>query len=584
MKIHIQILEVKLIHEYHDMFISAWTNQSEQSFKINKSNPTILIDTPYNSKKPFGLMLGAYGIRLFENQYIYHPCGHILIDMSKIKSEKPTTILSDLLDTTCVTPKMGNIHVIITWKTSTIPPNIPNISKMSNKMGIASEHNLDYISPWGIHGLEPSNKIMNKIHSPYYTGNTGITMPSGAFLLNLGTTNPTEICIESHKNRLLTTMKMCGLDQEQFLLYADKIFNKECDTQINNALTVLARTLTMHSNQVMKYVPDVQFIGKKKVSTERWECPRYMDNNYVGDCEDCAKEIMIEIHEWKNMKSNDKFVVAVQKMLTNYIPMLIQGCVEDDGEYKNHIWAALVPEPTFLYSQGRTNYASGEKIKITDRYAMPTILLEGTGETKPLKTSMHIIKKINKKRKELFKEAPIFEDIQEYDIEPHKFYKYVVAAMSPVCANKGVIDYIFIDKSLKWKTTYGIQFEKWLSGKYSIIPACRHSAALIKNMEHICSYDKPIPPLTYETKIISSFSKPIYHMSEHQMIYGYRFKNENDEIHQNVLKAVNKLNKKGWKIFGNVVDHNICLWAEWVIEQPIHSRQNIEDDFKLFLL
>ena len=64
------------------------------------------------------------------------------------------------------------------------------------------------------------------------------------------------------------------------------------------------------------------------------------------------------------MKSNDKFVVAVQKMLTNYIPMLVQGCVDDDGEYKNHIWAALVPEPTFLYSQGRTNYASGEKIKI----------------------------------------------------------------------------------------------------------------------------------------------------------------------------------------------------------------------------
>ena len=108
MKIHIQILEVKLIHEYHDMFISAWTNQSEQSFKINKSNPTILIETPYNSKKPFGLMLGAYGIRLFENQYIYHPCGHILIDMSKIKSEKATTILTDLLDTTCIIPKMGN--------------------------------------------------------------------------------------------------------------------------------------------------------------------------------------------------------------------------------------------------------------------------------------------------------------------------------------------------------------------------------------------------------------------------------------------------------------------------------------------
>lgn len=584
MKIHIQILEVNLIHKYHDMFVSAWTNQSNQSFKLNKSNPTILIDTAYNSKKSFGLMLGAYGVRLFENQYIYHPCGHMLVDMSKIKSQTPTNILCDLLDTTCIIPKMGNIHVIITWKPNTIPPKIPNMSEISNKMSIASEHNLDYISPWGMNGLEPSNRILDKIHSPYYTANIGITMPSGAFLLNLGTNNPTEICIESHKNRLFTTMKLCGMKPEDFLSYADKIFKGECDVQINSALTVLAKTLTMHTNQVMKYVPDVQFISKKKVSTDRWECPRYMDNNYVGDCEDCSKEIMIEIHEWTEMKSDDKFVIAVQKMLKRYVPMLIQGCVDDDGEYKNHIWAALVPESTFLYSQGRINLSSGEKIKTSSQYFLPTILLEGTGQTKPLKTSLDIVNKINKKRKELFKKAPIFEELQEYDVQPQQFYKYVIAAMSPVWKNKGILDYIFINKSLKWKTTYGIPFEKWFSGKYSMTPACRHSMSLIKQMEHLCSYDKPIPPLTYESKIIKSFNKAIYHLNENQIVYGYRFKNENDEIHQKVVKAVDKLIKNKWKIFGNVVDHDICLWAEWVIEQPIHGIQNIDEDFKLFLL
>ena len=583
MKIHLQILELDLFHKFKSTFMVAWTNQTRAIYRLDQQHPIIIMDTKCNSTVPLGLVLGAYGVRECEGQDIYHPVGTVMIDMSKVPVEKPHTISTFLMDATCPSPKMGEIHCIITWKPTIIPPAVPNMLELTKKMHHASEKNLDYIYPWGAHGHQPTHPALTRIHSPYYTCNTGITMPSGAFLLELGTSVPTDKCIESHLERLRCALKMCGLKRSNFLKYAELVEKGECDSEINNALIVLARTLTMHTNQVMKYVSDIQFNGKNTVSTDRWECPRDFDFNYVGDCEDCAKEIMVEIHEWQNMKSDNELVVAVQKLLKNYVPVAIQGCVAQNGVMKNHIWASLIPDPTFLQSMGRGDYGFKTSSDVKEKYALPTILLEGTAETHPLLILKKNADKMNQDAEELCRLEPIFESVGMYDIEPHNFYKYVIAAMTPRWKDHGYLDYVYINKSMRGFNTYGIPFEKWMSGRYFMVPATKHSDQAIKMMEHLCSYDRPITPLSYNTQIISSVGKPSKNMYENNISFGYRMKNRRDPFHLQVCDAVERLNKQGYEIFGNIIDHEACYWVDWVFERKKieHGDRPLPD---LFLL
>ena len=569
MKIHVQILDLNLKHSFMHQFLTAWTNQSRSMWKMDHDHSHAEIEIPERPNIPLGIILGAYGVREVDGEKIYHPCGTCVVDMSKIEMDKTTTILTDLIDASSPKPILGKIHFEITWKPLLMPPKLPASHTTSEKLHNAAEKNLTYIAPWGTRGLPPTAPELQKIHSPYYTSNMGFVLPSGAFMLDLGSDTPSLKSIQSHIDRLLTSMKCYGMTRDKFLFYRDKILKGECDIIVKNALVVLAKTFTMHTNQVMKYVSDIQFNGGNTIGTDRWECPRGFDGikSFVGDCEDCAKEIMVEIHEWQHMKHDNELVKAVQDILKCYVPIVVQGCVDIGGQPKNHIWAALVPEPTFLYTLGDKSY---NRIGPHTERFLPTLLLEGTAETHPLPVSIESLKNMNKKSDELEAHEPIFSNIQQYGVNHNEFYKYVVACMTPRWSDRGTLDYIYINRNMRLNScTYGVPFSKWIEGKYKMVPASRHSEQCIKLMKHIVSYDKPIPILDYTTRIITSDGEPHYqNMWEQNILYGYRITKRQDRQHMEVCNAVDRLRTHGWKIFGNVIDHGSCYWVEWVVENP----------------
>ena len=51
----------------------------------------------------------------------------------------------------------------------------------------------------------------------------GICMPSGAFALELGTSIPSKKCLESHLDRLLTTLKCCNMTSDKFIFLSNKL-------------------------------------------------------------------------------------------------------------------------------------------------------------------------------------------------------------------------------------------------------------------------------------------------------------------------------------------------------------------------
>lgn len=571
MKIYLQILELNFRHEFSHSFATAWTNQTRAIYKIDRKQSSATIETMCNVNQPLALVIGAYGVRKLDGEDIYHPCGSCVVDMSKVDMDTISTFVTDLTDQSSPQPVVGKIHFNIKWKPVLLPPAMPNLKNIGRKMHGAAERNLTFIAPWGSRGLQPTDPNLTRVHSPYYNSNIGITMPSGAFTLELGTTHPSKPCQQSHVHRLLSTMKCCGLKRNSFIKYAAMIKQGEVDGETKNALIVMAKTLTMHTNQVMKYVSDIQFDGAKTVPTDRWECPRDMDAQFVGDCEDCAKEIMVEIHEWQHMDPTDEVVSAVQDILSCYVPVICQGAVAINGNPQNHIWAALIPDATFIASLGRV--AKFESTAPVQERCLPTILLEGTSATHPLYTPLDAVDRMHKKRDRLMQMEPIFSNTEMYDIERTHFYKHVVACMTPKWKEKGMLDYIYLNKSMRHNdVTYGIPFDKWVRGYYKMIPAAQHSAEGIRMMEHVCSYDKPITPLKYNTQIIASMGEPVRNMWENNLMFGYRTKHRHDGFHNAVCDAVERLKRQGWKIYGNIIDHETCYWMEWVVELPKHEK------------
>lgn len=573
MKIHIQIIDFVLKHKFKHQFLTTWTNQKRAIYKIENNSPSIIMDTPCASNVPLGLVIGAYGVRQVDNHQIYHPCGTILIDMSKVPTEREYTINADLRDHTSPKPYMGKIIFKVMWKPIIIPPNVPKITDIGRKLNAAAEKNLTYIAPWGSMGLKPTEPALQRIHSPYYTSNIGICMPSGAFALELGTSIPSKKCLESHLDRLLTTLKCCNMTSDKFIFLSNKLCKGEVDKVTKNVCVVIGKLFTMHTNQVMKYVSDIQYNGARTLPTDRWECPRDFDSNFVGDCEDCAKEIMVEIHEWQHFVSDHELVVTVQNILKHYVPVICQGCVDlGDKRPMNHVWAALVPEATFLYTLGDKTFKASSDFR--DDRTLPTILLEGTAETHPIWNPSNNKKHMDDIHRKLIYEEPIFDDLNKYDITHTKFYKYVIACITPRWKDKGVLDYIYINKSIRCNdVTYGVPFENWIRGKYRQVPATQHSVQTINMMNHICSYDKPITPLKYNTKIIASEGEALNAPSETNLMYGYRMYQRHDRLHNQVCDAVERLKAKGWKVYGNVIDHGSCYWVDWVVENRMKEHE-----------
>ena len=472
---------------------------------------------------------------------IVHTVVFSVFDISKLKSNVKHTISSKILDNTSQHQYNAMIHV--TFKCNykqTFPP--ISILNKADTIHNAAESNLNLIKPYSNIGLEPVTNVLNRIHSPFYTSNLGFQLPSGAFLLDCGS----ETILESHLTRLKTAIKCTGNTEDFFITNAN-----ELDKHIESVLVILHRTLTMHALHCVKYVSDVSFDeNDNKIETDRWECPRFDSNSFVGDCEDCSKEIFVEIDEWNRFKSDNPLVLAMQHVLSFYIPVVIQGCVKIQGEYKNHIWSALISKHEFHKNLSCT-------LDIERKKYLPTVLLEGTGSTYPL--FLNKSRRKNMKR-DIKKIKKYIHGINEMDVTPFGFYKYVVACMTPKWKKNGIIDFVYTKNN-----KYGVTFKNWWKGNYNISPACRHSKHVMKSIDEIVRYDRPIHPLTYSTNLSSSFGIA-KSFSSCNIVFGYKLKSVTDKHHVDMVKVAKKINKT-FTMYGNVIDHGISLWSEWVIHK-----------------
>ena len=536
MKIIICVTDLKLNHTFESTYLSVWSNQHNNTYCIQSHNNKIIINEELDLYTPLGIVVGAYGIRRVDNEEVTHPSGTTVIDMAKIKRNEVNEFVSPLIDTTLQHKKLGTVRFAIQWNPPVIPPTVPLDSDMTCRMHKAAEQNLTLIAPFSSCGLQPVSSSLQRMHSPYYTTNTGMQLPSGAFLLNTGTLDG----VTSHIQRLGAVLTCVGWSPKKFI---DAVDNFERHKS-NIVLNILSKTLTMHAVQCLKYVSDIRFDYNSVYKTDRWNCPRYK-NNYVGDCEDCAKEIFIETEEWSRVKSNDPLVLAFQQVLHKFTPVVVQGCIEINNRRLNHIWTALVD----------ANYFEKNVSGSITKPELPTLLLEGTSMSSPFSSLNK--RCIRKKIKAICKQEPIFNNVAHEDIYPRNFYKYVVACMTPKYKESGIIDFTYVKNG-----RYGVSFQDWADGNYIMKPSVRHSLQTIRMMEHVVKYDKPILPLTYNTTI-TQLACTVY-PDIHNVVFGYKLVDGCN--HAEVIKAIERLKNKGWSVSMNIIDHEVNKWVECTFE------------------
>lgn len=481
----ITILDLLTVKDFKSTFVHIWTNQSRKVYKMDQYNNEI--ELSYVTVKPLGIVFGVYAT--VNNNT--HTIGQTLIDASKLNTDH--FLIANVLDPSSPVPKTGVLHLQFEncKRTQPLPFNTHNITTLHR----AAESNLNWIQPYSKNGLPPCIPYLKPMHSPYYTSNTGIQLPSGAFLLDTGNRS-------ASTNHLRIALACMGLTPEYFVKHTKSFNHFQEDTQ--NVLLAMCKALTMHATQCFSYVADVQYDATRVYSTDRWESSRY-----VGDCEDCSKEIYTQIQEWIRSTSLDPLTLAMQKMLSFYVPVLVQGCVKINASYKNHIWSALISKHAF-YKNDKHTY-------------MPTLLLEGTRPTYPL-----------------------------YKKKTFSFYKYAVACMAN--EEPGVLDYTYVtDKS------YGVSFENWWKGNYEMRPSCKHNEPTLKLINKVISYDKPISTLNLKSVLKQYGTVRTYDI--HKTI-SYRITSLQDKKH---LETIERMKDKDTCM--NIINHGICYWVEWVIHK-----------------
>lgn len=294
-----------------------------------------------------------------------------------------------------------------------------------------------------------------------YINPIGISLPSGAYLLHTGKHH-------ASLQTLTLTLNCLGMSENDFMVLNDR------------SLYAVSKALTLNATQTFSYVPDVQYLRNKWKPTDRWETSRTF-----GDCEDCSKEIYIQIQEWLRCTQKHPLIQQMQYYLSLYVPVLVQTCIES---YKNHIVAALIPKRTFYNAIGIPN----------QHKPMPTLLLEGTVPTNP------------------FYHTP----------NP---YKYAIACMTPELPN--TLDYLY------GKLTIGIPFDTWWKGNYNMIKAQQFTTKQMNQIKNITEFEKHVSTMPYLPKLIQQHG---IKLDSYNRI-GYKTKDINNIPYQNynVLKHPN---------------------------------------------
>ena len=197
LKIKCSIKTLNVYHDFKDTFIIIWSNQFKNTYKLSNLNKTLSLKTYVNNEYPVALIFGVYGISKENNT---HNIGCFVLDGSKLKSEKYYNIISDIKDHTSKPVVTGNANVDLTISYDMPLKEIDwNNNKSMNIIHKAAENNLIWIEPYSANGFPAIHQSLYKIHSPYYTSNIGVTLPSGAFCIK-----KTHYSEESYKKSLVS--------------------------------------------------------------------------------------------------------------------------------------------------------------------------------------------------------------------------------------------------------------------------------------------------------------------------------------------------------------------------------------------
>lgn len=563
-KIKCSIKELNVFHKFKNTYIILWSNQFKNIYKLSHENNNLSLKSYINEDLPFGMVFGVYG----ESGKNTHNIGCFVLDMSKIKSEKNYSFVSDIKDHTCNPSVTGNAHINICVQYDSPLKEINwNNKKMMNIVHVAAEKNLTWIEPYSSIGFPPINNALYKIHSPYYTTNIGVTLPSGAFCIKKTNYNEETYkkSLVSNYSRFKIALQLCnGMTTDVFVKYAEKIIQEPLEQKnkwiYEHMAQIIYTTLTMHCLHNLNYVGDYQYTKNGKQYTDRWETPREPGHSYVGDCEDCSKEIYLEYYEWLYMKTSKTEIVTFQKLLKYFVPFIVQGAVQNSSykistrtnnkKFLNHVWAALVPK--HIVKQLLKQDINIEKDPYTVKNNFKTILLEGTGNVFPIKITKTKNKQIQRQRRMIERNIPELKFLSKCDYNTSGFYHYAVAMMSDYFWKEhGILDYTIV-KDYK----YGVNFDDWWSGNYVLKPNMRHDKHSKDLIHSILEYDKPIEPITYKSSINMTNNISTY------IKYGYKIDDKiSKESHEKIIKKLDSLKRLFYSNY-YIIDHELSHWVE----------------------
>jgi len=533
--INVSVESIKPL-ENKKVFASIWCSRKTCGNAVDSYTARWEIPT---AEEPTVVVVGIYCDALDDDGLrVTHTLGTVKIDASKAPNIKWYTVY----DSSHQPPiRTGRARIMV--EATLQNPVAYELPLKSLRR--AAEKNLQHIAPYGHSAaLRACAPHLERIHAPYYRSSSGVMMPSGAFLLSDIVVEDEEALVASMKSRLDTVLRRYGTNEQTFVNDVKKC-TKTMDPRL---LQIMAETVSYATIHKVHYASDMQ-MGKP---TDRWETVR-LPHSFAGDCEDCAKDLVLECMEWpKHCDVNgSRGIDAVASLLSLYVPVMVQGAVGSHKHtkdvhasaqgYLNHEWAALHPRVWFEHVTGIQESKRVSKI----HKDLPTIVMEGTGEVYPFYPPRHDT--------QFSKRVESMHDWVGADTT-YTFYNIPVTCSSPVYASRGILDFVYTTNN-----TYGVVFEDWIRKKHGIIVACQHKETMMNAFRQALSVERPIRAYT---DIVRPLRIP-RNMISNPVRVGYVCRDNADNIHVQACEAATKLRDEGIMVEAQISTFDSRYVCEW---------------------
>ena len=467
---------------------------------------------------------------------VTHTLGTVKIDASKASGSQWYT----LYDSSQQPPlRMGRVKISLDASLNhSVAFKLP-----LDKLRAAAEKNLQHIAPYGhANALRACGPNLERMHAPYFRTSSGVMLPSGAFLLPEAVVEDRPALLTSMESRLHTVLRRYGMSDEAFATGV-----RACTTSIDRKyLQIMVETVSFATLHKVKYTVDTQ-MGK---GTDRWETVR-LPGSFAGDCEDCAKDLVLECMEWSKHadKNGPRGIDAIARLLSYYVPVMVQGAVgnykhqkmEKTHNYMNHEFAALHPRMWFEHVTGIEKRAKVSSI----HKDLPTLLLEGTAEVYPFTPPLHDVELSQQLEKEhSWKGADT----------SYGFYNIPIACSSPMYADRGILDFVYTSNC-----RYGVDFNSWMDRRHGVIVAATHDEEMMRGFRNAMAIERPIRAYVEPVRVVrvphGGFTNPVR--------VGYTCSDNMDDVHQRACEVAQKMREKGMMVDVQVSQYDSRYICEW---------------------